>query len=113
MLLSTMESTEKWNFFRKEFILLLQTGALTCDRHYNKRIAHHVLSWGLKIPESIFEDYSDPFIYVANILDFEYGLFDKLGEEYPEWVKKYEKWKFSTTSMKSEKSKLGNTNLSF
>ena len=45
---------------RDKFILLVQTGALTCD-----------------------------------LLDFEYGMFDMFGEKYPDWIKKYFKWKQS------------------
>lgn len=82
------------NKFRQDFIVILQTGALTFDRQYNKTIASGVVATGLKIPDSLFneKDY-DVQAYVNDILDFEYGLFDAAGEDYPTWVKKYFNWK--------------------
>lgn len=80
--------------FRQQFVTIVQTGALTFDRRYNKRIAHELVYNAMIMPDELFteEDYS-PFTYACNLLDFEYGLFDKYEEEYPEWIEKYFKWK--------------------
>jgi len=80
--------------FRKRFVVIVQTGALTFDRKYDRRMAHHVVDMAMKIPDELFFDNRlTAYNYACDLLDFEYGLFDAANEEYPEWIKKYFKWK--------------------
>ncbi len=81
---------------RDKFILLVQTGALTCDRQYDRRLAHGLVHLAMTIPDELFcKGYGDEYTYTCDLLDFEYGMFDMFGEEYPDWIKKYFKWKQS------------------
>ena len=79
---------------RNNFVLLVQTGALTFDRKYNKTLAPNLVNLALHIPDTLFteKEYSE-YNYVCDLLDFEYGVFDANNEEYPTWIKHYFEWK--------------------
>lgn len=80
--------------FKNNFVLIVQTGALTFDQKYNKRMAHSLVDVALNMPANLFsENYQSAYTYACDLLDFEYGLFDANNEEYPNWIKKYFKWK--------------------
>jgi len=79
---------------RKKFILLVQTGAISNDARLGNHLAMHVVSCAMEMPDSLFiEKGHNEFLYAAELLDFEYGFFDKANEEYPKWIKKYWDWK--------------------
>jgi len=81
-------------FDRDKFIKLVQTGALSNDVRLGKRLAMDVVNCAFEVPLYILaKSGRDEFLCAAEILDFEYGLFDKALEEYPEWIKRYFKWK--------------------
>ncbi len=86
-----MSNKYQW---RDQLVILIQTGALTFDRQYKKRIAHHVLEAVLNAPDSLFdEEEYDAYLYATEILDFEYGLFNEETDPPTEWVQRYFKWK--------------------
>lgn len=87
---SLMKVDEK---FRKQFVQIVQAGALTFDRKYEKTNAHFLVDKALNIPDELFseKDYS-AYNYATDLLDFQYGLFEASIEGYPEWIQEYSKW---------------------
>ncbi|MBU1017141.1 hypothetical protein KJ678_03220 [Patescibacteria group bacterium] len=79
---------------KEKFILLVQTGAISNDIRLKKHIAMDVVNCAMEMPDNLFTKTNhSEFLYAAELLDFEYGLFDKNDEEYPKWIKKYWDWK--------------------
>ena len=54
----------------------------------------HILNKAWDLPDTLLnEEGYDEMAYASDILDFEYGTFDKSDEKYPNWVTKYFNWK--------------------
>lgn len=81
-------------FDKEKFILLVQTGAISNDIRLRKHIAMDVVNCAIEMPVSLFtKSGHSEFLHAAELLDFEYGLFDKAKEEYPDWIRDYWNWK--------------------
>jgi len=93
---------------REKFILLVQTGALSNDIEFGEHLAMHVVGCAMEMPDNLFTEKAscNEFLYAAELLDFEYGLFDKANEEYPDWIKKYWDWKLKRHTNKNQQQKV-------
>jgi len=79
---------------RQKFMTLLFAGTVQYDRKYNKTLSLHIMNVAWNIPNKLFDEPEyDEMSYVCDILDFEYGTFDAMPEEYPDWVNRYYAWK--------------------
>lgn len=81
---------------KNRLLFLLLAGTIQEDRGHNKKLSMHIINSSFNLPiELLNEPGYDEYMYAMNILDFEYGVYDAVKEDYPNWVKRYETWKLN------------------